>query len=171
MTPRKKSHNYYSMETLKRAESRRQDVLDLLNANPGGASFDTIKNALPQHRLETLRGTVANLTARSEVAVSGSSRDKWYHAIAKTTHTAESVYRAKLDRTARNAKKKPAKKLTDEQTRQRAERRAQAAEEKRAAAEPWRMVYRSGDNPAISKHQRGQGAVRQRVCVNCFHLF
>ena len=154
----------YDMVTLKRAEVRRQKILDMLHENPG-MSGGSLVQALPEYKYESMRGAIANMLAKAEIAGTGPKRAQCYFPLVKTTHTAESVRAAKLARTnATNGKR-----ITDPEKlkAQRERKRLERARERQQAAEPWRTVHivRADDKP-IQK-QGGQGALRRDVTVNC----
>ncbi len=168
----------YGIDKLRRAEARRQAILDYLLANPW-CGFDQLVSGLqalphPPHGITpvNMRGAIANMTKKREIAASGSPRNRSYIAVAARTETAEAIRQSHLDRQKRNNLKN-----SERYSNLYRERKAAKDAEKQARAtpkpttEPWRTVHRSGDIPEITKNQRGQGAVRARVFVNCYTLF
>jgi hypothetical protein len=158
----------YDKATLMRSQERRQKMLDLLHATPGLDASGLIA-ALPEYTLESVRGAIANMLAKSEIAATGPKRDRKYFALVTTTHSAASVLEAKYARNrVGNAKRDP-ETVNQARERKRATeaKRAQRQREREAAAQPWRTVHIvRPDDPPI-KNQGGQGAVRSRVFVNC----
>lgn len=166
----------YSIDKLRRAQARRQAVLDFLQQNPW-AGFDAILAALPQWDAMHLRGAIANMLKKREIAASGLPRDRNYLALVTETETAENVRANYLSKkTEINLKHRDAYKAKY-QARKAAGKAARAKQEA-PAPEPdtntWRggsIVYRSGDNPDISRTGGGQGALRQRIHINCHQAY
>lgn len=158
----------YDKATLQRAQERRQTILDLLNATPGMNTAGLLQS-MPEYTLANLRGSIANMLAKREIASSGSKRDHVYLALVQTTHSAASVLEAKYARNRVGNEKRDPKTMNAARERKRiAEaKRAQRKREAELAAQPWRTVHIvKHDDPPL-KNQGGQGALRRDVFVNC----
>ncbi len=138
-----------SIDKLRVAEQRRQAILDVLIAQPL-AKFSAIERALPAVDPMHLRGAIANMVKKREIAASGSPRDRSYIALVDTTISAEQVRAARLEagrmrnyRVAGDAR--PA-------------RTESAADQTPQGWVGCSIKYKSGDIPEIARHQRGQGA-------------
>lgn len=159
----------YSITTLKRAEVRRQKILDMLHATPGMGGGDIVI-AMPEYTFESIRGAIANMLAKREIAGTWPKRAQTYIALVKTTESAESVRAARLARTKEHNKRNrdPEYQAAYREKKRQAEaKRAQRKHEAKLAAEPWRTIHivRADDPPL--KNQGGQGALRRDVTVNC----
>jgi hypothetical protein len=171
----------YDITTLKRAEVRRQQILDLLHENPGMKGGDIVI-ALPDYQFESIRGAIANMLAKREIAGTGPKREQVYFALVKTTISADAVRKAKLARSRLHNQTRDSKYSNAARERKRlAEaKRAQRKREAELAAQPWKIVHVSGNKRAMDgrtltdrpiEGQRGQGALRRDVCVNCFQNY
>lgn len=162
------SHMQYDKATLQRAEERRQKILDLLNASPG-LDYPGIQQHMPEYPPTSMRGAIANMLAKREIAAAGPKRGHVYFALVKTTHSAESVIDAKRARNQIGNSKRDPETLNAARERKRiAEaKRQQRKRDKELAAQPWRTVHIvKADDPPL-KNQGGQGALRRNVFINC----
>lgn len=140
---------------LKDAEARRQAILDYLRGNPGVNAAAVSQHMTGADDDKTISATLSNMVKWGEIAGSGGRHNRAYYAISITTRTAEDCRAARLAGQRESVKKKK-------------EQAAKKPESTwRGLRANGRTVYKSGDNPEIAKHQRGQGANRPRVYVNC----
>ncbi len=160
----------YGIDKLRRAEARRQSILDYLLANPW-VGFEQVTTALqampnPPEGLTpmSMRASIAAMSQKNEIASSGPPRNRNYIAVITKTESAESIRQNHLARQKRNNSKNLDRRGTKPG-------KAKDKKDTPETSEPWRTVHRSGDIPEITKNQRGQGAVRARVFVNCYTLF
>jgi len=168
----------YGIDKLKRAEARRQAILDYLLANPW-SSFEQLTAALQAMPNQpegitpmSMRAAVAAMSQKREISSTGTPRNRRYISVVAKTESAEAIRQNHLDRQKRN-NMKHSERWSEEYRKRKAEKAGKQQEPANAkpTTEPWRTVHRSGDIPEITKNQRGQGAVRARVYVNCFTLF
>lgn len=179
------SHMQYDKATLQRAEERRQKILDLLNASPG-LDYPGIQQHMPEYHPTSMRGAIANMLAKREIAAVGPKRGHIYFALVETTHSAASIIDAKRARnkignarrdpkTINEARDRPeiaiekrAKRECERERKRIAEaKRQQRKRDKELAAQPWRTVHIvKADDPPL-KNQGGQGALRRNVFINC----
>lgn len=115
----------YALHKLMIAQRRRQAILDRLTAHPGSDYDDVVAAVMaadPEAPPSTVRGLVAHMLLRGEIAAVGAPRDRTYTALVETTASAESLRAAYLARQRKNnARNAPAY-----AERKRAEREAQA---------------------------------------------
>lgn len=171
----------YSPAALKRAETRRQKILDWLWAHGSGkfaAMFEDINDeqqraGLAEYPMPAMRGALASMLQRGEIAATGRRKDQTFVPLVKVTEPGESMRQRKLDRNRKFRGSNPRDRTSDATK----AKRAAIADEERAPRRfagqvtGGKTTYKSGDNPDIRKQQRGQGAVREKVHVNCFQLF
>lgn len=163
----------YDLAALRRAEARRQSIIDHLRAHPG-ASFEALAGAVlapgaegePAMTEMQLRAAMRAMLSKAEIAAAGPARAHAYFAIADQTESAEAARAAFLKRKKAANRERYMAQCEEIRAKQRAQKAAA-----KASAEPWRTVYREGDNPDIRKNARGQGAVRPRVFINCFQNY
>lgn len=158
----------YDKATLQRAQDRRQKILDLLHQTPMMTAAALLQ-AMPEYTLANLRGSIANMMAKSEISVSGPKREHTYIALAKTTHSAASVLESKYARNrVGNAKRDPeTTNAARERKRFLEAERAKRKREKEIASQPWRTVHIVASDAKPIPNQGGQGALRRDVTVNC----
>jgi hypothetical protein len=165
----------YAMNKLLAAQQRRQAILDFLHAHPWSDYSEMVSVVLTaQHDASpnAVRGLVAHMLRRREIAASGAPRARSYLALVEVTERAEDVRVAYLARqkvnNVKNYDKYAERKL--------ARRMAEAAKatprppkpvkqpepEPGIVGGPGSTVYREGHNPDIRKAQRGQGASSNR---------
>lgn len=163
----------YAMPRLRAAQRRRQSILDFLRDHPWAPYdqlVDAVRAAHPDIEPYSVRGLVAAMLKKREIASSGSPRERSYMAVVAATETAEEVRAAYLLRqkigNAKNAESYNARKREQAKAKRQATPEAPPAVEappEKHDPEPWRTVYREGDNPDIRRAQRGQGAVASGV--------
>jgi hypothetical protein len=149
----------YDIERLRVTEARRQTILDFLHANPGANSKRVILHISGREDDRSMSATICNMLRDGELAASGGRHERAYYAVATTTRSAESCQAARIAACRSKAQRVRAAK---------AEAPTPPPKKKN---EPWRTVYHSGDNPDIAKSQRGQGAIRPKVTVNCYQNY
>lgn len=159
----------YLIENLKRAEVRRQAVLDWLKQHPGAGMAD-IEDALSQFERVHLRGVVSAMIRRKEIMAEGKLKLRKLTAIASVTASAEELLAGKrLNSMKANCRRKG---KTLDQARGLA-MESDDADESNSFVQiigPGRIRYLSGHTkPAHGS--RGQGAVRERNTINCHQLY
>mgnify|MGYP001035279951 FL=1 len=166
----------YTIASLRRAQFSRQAILDYLHANQW-ASFEAVLTALQRHpelnvNAVSLRGAVANMLKKREIAASGHPRQRSYMALIEFTESAEAQRAAQLMRQKINNAKRYDEHA--ERTQAARLRKKQETDEAKAAKSPkvneWNggSIKHIGGSLPPGADQRGQGAVRQPVTVNCF---
>lgn len=161
-----KRHDY-AMPKLLSAQRRRQAILDHLRAHPMSEYDKLVAAALaaePGTKPNSIRGLVAHMLKREEIAASGAPRQRSYIALVDTTASAEEVRDAYLAR-----KKVSNTKYTAISVECKREKRAEEAARRPEKPQPTDIiggpgstVYREGQNPEIRKNQGGQGAASLR---------
>lgn len=149
------SPNECDIVRLKDVEKRRQGILDYLRGHPGVNAAAVSRHMTGTDDDKTISATLSNMVKWGEVAGSGGRHARAYYAVVATTRTAEECRSARLAGQRASVKK----------MKENAEKKAEGTWHGLRAN--GRTVYKSGDNPEIAKHQRGQGANRPRVYVNC----
>lgn len=174
-------------DRITRAGELRAAIHAWLRATPDATMNDIIA-AFPRHKPDSLRKTIKRMRQIGSVFMSGKhgQTNCTYRAVGESTSSARDARRRLAECGAANVNAAtPAattKRMRDAQQKRDQIAAAKAAEAAKKAAEPakpkytgqvagGRTVYNSGDDPEIRKHQRGQGAVRGRVFVNCYQLY
>lgn len=174
----------YLMANLKRAEVRRQAVLDWLHQHPG-AFMAEIEDGLPQFERLHLRGSVASMVRLREISAEGELKMRQFTAVATITTSAEAMLSGKRIRSRKAYCRRVGKTLDQVHGRESPEAKAARVAGKRAAKEaeraeesedpvqmiePWRTRYRCGHTKP-AQESRGQGCVRERTTINCHQLY
>ncbi len=163
----------YGIDKLRRAEARRQVILDYLLANPWvgfeqlTAAMQALENPPEGLNPMTLRSAISAMSQKREIASSGSPRNRTYMALVTKTESAESMRQHHLDRQKRN-NMKHADRYSEVYRKRKAEKNAALGKDDERAAHDktvydvyvaGKLQHRSGCNPSITKNQRGQGAL------------
>ena len=167
----------YSIAALKRAEARRQAVLDWLWAN-GNAKFcdifpalnaEQIKQGLAEYPMPAMRGTLASMLQKGELAATGPRKEQTFVPLVKTTEPAEAMRQRKLERNRKFCEGRVRDRSNDATKAKRAEldreevRKLNIKEHARIH-EPWKTINFAGDTPQ-AKDSHGQGALREKATV------
>lgn len=169
----------YSPAALKRAEDRRQRVLDYLWAH-GNTTFAVIFAAMneaaasegrAEYPMAAMRGTMASMLQRGELAAYGPQKMLIFVPLVKTTEPAESMRERKLARNRKHATSNPRDRRSEATKAKHAELdreevRKLNVKEHAKKHEPWKTIHFAGDTPQ-APDSHGQGALRERVTVNC----
>lgn len=161
----KRRRDEYEPEKLLRAQARRQAILDYLHAHPCSmfyALLDALSKIDPPIDGVSpinMRGTLANMLKKGEIAATGRPRQHQYIAIATVTESADELREKFLERQKKNNAKnyRPT---------------ASAARKAAVKATPvntWNggNIRHIGGSLPTGANQRGQGALRPRVTINC----
>ena len=171
-----KTDSRYDNSTLVAAQQARQSILDWLWAN-GPAPFavmiaDMEAKAEREIHSQSLRGMMTSMVEKGEVAATGPKKKRVFIPVAKTTESAESIRAKKLESMRRYDRPRD-KKREAEKAKREAEKAAAVDQEtahrarlKAEAARRGVTLHFAGDTPQ-SRDSRGQGAVRERVYINC----
>ena len=159
-----KKESEYSIETLKRNETRRQRILDWLWAHGNGTFADLLAGINEQARnegrteypMQVMRGTMATMLQKQEVAATGPRKALLFVPLVRTTEPAEAMRQRKLERNRTFMAKQQKEKVV--------------ATPPKSPCEPWRTRSRDLRDPfkdAPLPNQGGQGALQDKVSVNC----
>lgn len=171
-------------DRLTRAWELRRDIHAYLQHNIGSLMEDIVR-AFPAVNPYTIKQAVQKLRKDLDVVIvktRGGGNTWRYSAVSRQVRPLEDV-RESLRESGRklihhaNAGIAATKREAEARRAAKAEREAQAIEERdrprgpRIDPErPWRTTHECGDT-APAQDSRGQGALRQKVSANCFHLF
>lgn len=164
----------------------RRDIHAWLKKNPR-SMMSEIFAAFAHRKCETVRKAVIRLRYDGDAAMVGRRKvcnqgvyssitprikgeDKKREALAAGARKSQPMAAAacRKDITLKSA---AAQRRLAGKARKEAERTEEKARREAAAAEPWRTVHVGGQLHASQAGSGGQGAVRERVYANCFHLF
>ena len=170
-----KTDSRYDNSTLVAAQQARQSILDWLWAN-GPATFAVMiadMEAKAAVNRQSLCGMTTNMVEKGELAYTGPAKQRTFIAVARVTESAESIRHRKNERHRKYIASNPRDRRTDEAKAAAATKAAgmdaedtHRAKLKAEAARRGVTLHFAGDTPQ-SRESRGQGAVRERVYINC----
>lgn len=168
-----KTNRQYGIEELKRAEQRRQAILDFLNMH-GPSNFDALRAEFKHIKFDTLRGSVAGMLRMREIAATGPSRSHIYIALVVTTRSAEQIRATKTQKTRESNNR------TEKRTNFAHDAKREAKRQEYLKREAELCAMQSNVAPGHYRHDPdkfrhypsgGQGAVRRTVFVNCEQFY
>lgn len=168
-----KQPGQYSVAQLKRAEARRQAVLQYLNAN-GPSTFEQLCSVLPDQKEASMRGAISGMLRIQEIAATGPKRAHVYIALVSTTRSAEHIRSEKTRKTNESSARQRKLSNVARDARREAKRIADREREDELRKNQCNVApghYRHDPDKFRHYPSGGQGAVRRDVFVNCEQFY